>query len=704
MPVLNHRSSTAPVVVATLLVLVGCGGSDQPRAGDVPAATPPAAPVAAPVVQVTPAPAAAAPAPAAPVAVPAPAVAAPVAASAAAIVLFDPATSDALTRVAASGQPDAAQRVVDVSGSLALEFACQAGSPWPGIALKPNGAEWNLAVAAGVEAQVANVGTAPAKVTLRIDQDAKVWNAEMVSIAPGATATVKVFFGTSYGKPGPAVAAAHLTNALIFADGALEGTKLQLRRLASFGKAGDKPGQASVPKPVPARHVPADPHLLALTSALDRSRLQSGALQVDLQADAALITVPAVVPKTAEVVYKPAKPLDLRDYTQAVFTLRNPGTTAVKVALRVQGQAADDVARKEVELAAGSTQRVVVPFAATGQWKGVTPGAPPKDDKPFLGAATEASSVGLASDAVSALAVALVEPVAGQQVAWQSVDAEIGAPTVLPSWVGVKPPVPGDWVKTFNDDFTGDRLDLTHWTPRLPWIGPIPWEFQRYNDKNVTVSNGFLHIRCEKQTGHLYDNPAWPSRDYTTGAMTTYDKWSVRYGYIETRFKLPKANGLWPAFWTMPDRGRVVDGKDLTKNERRDTGNHGMEFDIFEHPNRFGPFRYNGACHWDGYGKEHRSTGCSRLYALPDAEGFIVAGFLWEPGKVTWYCNGQPVGSWEDERVANVGASLKYTVQMGGWAGNEVDDAALPDDFVVDWVRVWQRRELLEPGKKTLDQ
>lgn len=632
----------------------------------------------------------------APVVAPTPAV---IPVATASLVLLDLAAPDAVSHMVASGQPDAGITVVTTGSASAIAFTCQAGSSWPGIAIKPAGAEWNLAAFGAVEADVANVGSAPVTISLRVDETPKLWNSESVKIAPGATATVKVYFGTSFGKPGPAVASAHITNVLLFANAATEGTKLQVRRLAAVGKPGDKPSQAELPKPITAHHVPAAPQVLVFTQAFDRSHLQTGALQVELTADAALITAPTASTALSEVVYRPVQPLDLRDYNQAVFTVRNPSATAVRVALRLQGAAADDLARREIEIAAGARQRVVVSFASPEQWRGVMPGAPPVSDKPFLGAATERTSVGLASSAVSAIAVGIIAPAAGQQLAWEGVEAEVSAPAVIPAWVGTRPPVSGDWVKTFNDDFNGDQLDLTHWTPRLPWIGPIPWEFQRYNDKNVGVAGGFMRIHCEKQTGHLYDNPAWPSRDYTTGAMTTYDKWSVRYGYIETRFKLPKANGLWPAFWTMPDRGAMVDGKPLTKNERRNTGNGGMEFDIFEHPNRFGPFRYNIACHWDGYGKEHRSTGSSRVFATPDAEGFVVAGFLWEPGKVTWYCNGEPVGSWQDERVSNVPASLKYTVQMGGWAGNEVDDTALPDDFVVDWVRVWQRRELLEPGK-----
>ncbi len=310
--------------------------------------------------------------------------------------------------------------------------------------------------------------------------------------------------------------------------------------------------------------------------------------------------------------------------------------------------------------------------------------------------------------------MALLAPAAGASVAWEGVTAEAGPVFVPPAWLGTRPPVAGDWVQVMADEFDGAKLDDARWTPRLPWIGPIPYELQRYSDQNVQVADGNLIIRCEKRSGHLYDNPAWPSRDYTTGAVTSYPNWRWKYGYVESRMKRPTALGLWPAFWTMPDRGPLpgataptgdwqarweVARSNPDKNRRRSTDVDGMELDIMEHCTRFGPFRHNSAAHWDGYGKDHKSTGTSRIYARPDKDGYIVAGLLWEPGHLAWYCNGELVGEWRDPRIASVPASLKFTVQMGGWAGNEVDDAALPQDFLIDWVRVWQLRERLPSGQ-----
>jgi len=63
---------------------------------------------------------------------------------------------------------------------------------------------------------------------------------------------------------------------------------------------------------------------------------------------------------------------------------------------------------------------------------------------------------------------------------------------------------------------------------------------------------------------------------------------------------------------------------------------------------RFGPFRYNIAAHWDGYQKDHKSLGTERIYCMPDKDGFITSGLLWEPGKLTFNCNGKIVGVWQN--------------------------------------------------------
>jgi beta-glucanase (GH16 family) len=151
--------------------------------------------------------------------------------------------------------------------------------------------------------------------------------------------------------------------------------------------------------------------------------------------------------------------------------------------------------------------------------------------------------------------------------------------------------------------------------------------------------------------------------------------------------KLPTAAGLWPAFWMMPDRGAQA-GEQW---KRQDTSNGGMEFDIMEHLSRWGPYRYNIAMHYDGYAKDHKQLGSDKIYVEPDKDGFITCGLLWTPGSAIYYCNGKEVLRWIDPRISSVPSILMFTLPNGGWDNNELDDAQLPADFVIDYVRVWQR-------------
>ncbi|NUQ01450.1 MAG: glycoside hydrolase family 16 protein [Armatimonadetes bacterium] len=265
-------------------------------------------------------------------------------------------------------------------------------------------------------------------------------------------------------------------------------------------------------------------------------------------------------------------------------------------------------------------------------------------------------------------------------------------PPVLPAWVGKQPPVAGNWTETFRDEFDAPTLDLGRWTvPDKDWASW--WGNSSINSaRNVLVENGLMKLRAEAgiRPEHAAD-PKMKDRKYVTGVVTTLDKFRQRYGYFEARVKMPKAMGLWPAFWMMPDRGPGA-------KDRQSTHQGGNELDIWESLVRFGPYRYNIAVHWDGYGKEHQSIGTERIYAQPDADGWLVTGLLWEPGKLTWYANGQAVGVWANERVATVPGYLMFTLPTGGWGTNGLaDDAALPDTLDIDWVRCWQNLEWSQP-------
>jgi beta-glucanase (GH16 family) len=206
------------------------------------------------------------------------------------------------------------------------------------------------------------------------------------------------------------------------------------------------------------------------------------------------------------------------------------------------------------------------------------------------------------------------------------------------------------------------------------------------------------NLRFEKKRGFHNDNSdpnvgpqnltGQKQSDYACGFLDTWGKWVQRYGYFESRVKLPRARGLWPTFWMVPDRGGE-------KHGGSDTGHGAMEMDIMEHVTRWGPYRHNIALHWDGYGKDHKSRGSDCIYVQADKDGFITSGLLWTPGLVVFYCNGKELWRWEDPRVSNVASYIIFEVTTDTWNPKvAVDDKQLPADYLIDYVRAWQRKDL----------
>ncbi|MEV6929756.1 discoidin domain-containing protein [Dactylosporangium sp. NPDC051485] len=95
------------------------------------------------------------------------------------------------------------------------------------------------------------------------------------------------------------------------------------------------------------------------------------------------------------------------------------------------------------------------------------------------------------------------------------------------------------WSDEFN---SGTNVDTSKWTID-PGTGQNG-EIQYYtNLSNTSIQNGSLVIEARKETQG--------GRDYTSGRINTSAKFSTQYGRVEARIKVPKGNGLWPAFWMM---------------------------------------------------------------------------------------------------------------------------------------------------------
>ncbi len=558
---------------------------------------------------------------------------------------------------------------------------------YPGVHIKPKGGPWNLAAYGHVQARMVNTGSKAISVSLRVDgQTAEgEWasNTESTTIQPGGTGLAKVYFGYTYGqKPGAKLKTAAIAKVVLFVNKSDVEQSFRLEALEAGGPAGEqppvKPENVRI-KPenglifgagVPLRAEQIEPNGGALAA------LENGGIGIQFPSD----------DKPKWVSLKPTLGRwDLREAYGVRVKYKNTGTIPVSLRLKVNSNGGPtDVGVVSAPVSPGGEGEVSAPFAPRVPWQGI------KDSVKTSWDGQKGTGTRFSSDAVSSITLSVEKGSDTQSILVMAVEAGRLDPLPIPDWLGQRPPVEGEWVKTFEENFDGASVDQSIWNVYTANY----WDKRtHFSISNVVVGGGMVRLHYEKKTGHHNDSPAEKQTGYASGFLDTYGKWVQRYGYFESRMKVPTAPGLWPAFWLMPDRGAAAGPQWV----RADTGNSGMEFDIMEHLTRWGPNRFNIAFHWDGYGKDHQQMGSQNIYYQPDAEGFVTSGLLWLPGLAVIYANGVEVARWETSRMSTIPSDFMFTHVSGGWDNNAIDDATLPDDYVIDYVRAWQRKDLATP-------
>jgi beta-glucanase (GH16 family) len=247
------------------------------------------------------------------------------------------------------------------------------------------------------------------------------------------------------------------------------------------------------------------------------------------------------------------------------------------------------------------------------------------------------------------------------------------------------------WNLVWQDNFDGSTLDTTKWNAR-----PLTYlDFDKAcitdRPENVFVSGGSLTIRARRESMWCWNGGG--TRQYTTAYLDTIGHANFTYGRFETRAKSPNgpnnSKGLWPAFWLR--RTAVSTGGDPND------GNG--ELDVMELPGGSQYYKASTTAIFRDYTptkNDYRYTFPSTTYP---GDGFHVYAAEWEPGVLRFYVDGVLIWtrtpqttSWFDD-VFNGSAQyhLRLTFHVGGWLGDPDATTAMPADFQVDYVRVWQR-------------
>lgn len=114
----------------------------------------------------------------------------------------------------------------------------------------------------------------------------------------------------------------------------------------------------------------------------------------------------------------------------------------------------------------------------------------------------------------------------------------------------------------FSEDFDGSSLDSRKWNDQrydsldesVPGQPALSRPFNSaegaaYGSDNVTVTGGSLNLKLLNTPA---PGPSAAGYSRSTGMVNTKNKFSFKYGYVETRAWVPACQGCWPTFWILP--------------------------------------------------------------------------------------------------------------------------------------------------------
>ncbi|MBX3389731.1 MAG: family 16 glycosylhydrolase [Phycisphaeraceae bacterium] len=231
---------------------------------------------------------------------------------------------------------------------------------------------------------------------------------------------------------------------------------------------------------------------------------------------------------------------------------------------------------------------------------------------------------------------------------------------VLPAGVCIAQELPG-WKLTWSDEFNGTAVDTTKW--KIINLAPNKNNEQEYyHPSHVSVANGLLTLKSTNQsTG---------GRPYTSGSVESVNKFFQLYGRFEGRMKMPKTQGIWPAFWLLPNPSGWPPEIDIMELLGHDP-------DTVYFSNHWGVWPTNS----------HQTTS----YSGPDfAAGFHTFAVDWWPDRMEWYIDGFRRAT-HTQAVPNSAFFIILNTAVGGdWPGYPNGSTVFPQYFDIDYVRVYQ--------------
>jgi beta-glucanase (GH16 family) len=259
----------------------------------------------------------------------------------------------------------------------------------------------------------------------------------------------------------------------------------------------------------------------------------------------------------------------------------------------------------------------------------------------------------------------------------------------------VVPPVT-QWNIVWNDEFTqadGSSPDPTKWGFDTGGGGYGNGELENYTSRtnNARIIGGQLVIEADQES--------YGGSSYTSARMLTKGKGSWTYGRIEASIKIPRGQGIWPAFWML---GTSIDSVGWPKCG---------EIDIMEN---IGKTSDQGTDHGTIHGPQTNSCGgdynCGGGVGSTYSPGgilgdnFHIYAVEWTTNQIKWFLDDHlfftatPASLPSNSRWPFTAPQfIILNLAVGGqWPGNPDGTTIFPQQMQVDYVRVYQQTAPLQ--------
>ena len=242
----------------------------------------------------------------------------------------------------------------------------------------------------------------------------------------------------------------------------------------------------------------------------------------------------------------------------------------------------------------------------------------------------------------------------------------------------------------WQDEFDGPKgatFDRAKWTADTGGTGFGNQELEFYTTRSENAAldgDGHLVITALAEPASTPYTCWYGSCRYTSTRLKSQGLSSWTYGRFEARIRLPRGQGVWPAFWML--------GADIGTVGWPKSG----EIDIMENIGKE-PSIVHGTMHGPGYSG---ANGIGRAFTLSSgafADDFHVFAVEWRQNSVSWYVDGS---LYHEMTPSNIPSGTEWVfahpffvllnLAVGGaWPGAPDATTTFPQQMVVDYVRVY---------------